>query len=511
MSRILAFALISSLFGSPALAVDRSQMPAGEEPPGYEPPAFETRSLSDGLELVFVHNDRVPMVTAELVMPGGSLTDPEGKEGLARLTAALLVEGTTNRDSLTLSDELQVLASSLWGSAYNDASHIQFECLSENLEPTLDLFVDVLMNPTFPTEQFERVRDQLKASVRRSYDSPSSVARRAFTRIAWQRQLTGRIQATEASLDKILREDVVEHHKTWYRPARSTLVVIGSTDLETLVAALEERLGAWGGAAPEIRLPDPPEPHPGNTIFVVDKPGTTQSSFVVGNLAFGWENPDEMSAFSLANRAFGGLFMSRLNLKLREEKAYTYGARSSLSAYRVGGHWSMSSQVRADVTAPALRDALDLLDGITGDTPITDDELEVMRRNTLESLPMRYETIDGLTGGVSGLVRVGRSHEWLLNSAERVKAVTLEQAQAAFDRWVRPEAMVAVVVGDASKIAASLSGLDRGQLVPIDEEGNVLPGEVAAPADEAAEAEGSDDKKRKKKKKKRAKKKKKSN
>ena len=456
------------------IPIDRSQMPIGGPEPTFVPPVADETVLPNGLRLVVVPSTRVPMFHGALIMPGGTSMDGDGKIGLAHLTALMISEGTTSRTSLEIADRLEFLASSLYAGSTVDSTNVQFSGLSTNFDETLSILADIVLNPTFEQKQFDRVRTQHRTRIQQLDDNPYDIANRVFRWLAWDRQFLGRLQATPETIDAVTRQDIMDFHQVWYRPSGATLLVVGSVPFEEVRTAVETHLGAWSGSPPVISQMGIPVAEPRTEIFLVDRPGASQSTIMLGHIAFGWESPASIESFEIANRAVGGYFMSRLNLKLREEKAYTYGARSAHIAYINSGEWRMSTQVRADATADALADALELLGASVGDQKLTIDEFENARRNAVQGFPQRFETQAGVSSSFSYLIGRNRPLNSFLTEYQELRALTHDAVTASWARWLQPDRFTVVVVGDRAAVEEALVEKLGRSVVLVDVRGNAV-------------------------------------
>lgn len=429
-------------------------------------------TLSNGVEVVLVEDHELPLISLRVVFDVGRYADPEGLEGLAAATLDMMNEGAGDRDAVAISDALRALASSVSTSGGWDASTVSMSGLSRNLEPTLDILSDVLLRPTFPDSEWERLRKQYLQDLASARTRPNSIAGRIERRVLFGETYRGR-HSSEDSYGAIGTEDM----RAWYRdylvPANARIFVGGDTTLEALIPMLEERLGDWTAEGedptPQI-VPQQPE---ATTIYLHDRPGSAQSVLSVSR--FGGSPLDEdYTALLIGNMVYGGLFSARLNLNLREDKGYTYGARSAISSATLAPLiWSASTSVRSDVTAESLVEILGEIDAVTEDRPFSDREVAYMKSSAISSYPARFETPGYLLDGAERSWRLGLPEDWLESYIPRVEAVDTAAAQAAFVRTVAGHPLAITVVGDAASVREPLGALGY-PIVDVDVDGNPI-------------------------------------
>lgn len=451
---------------------ERAVAPAPLAPRPFALPPYEEGRLSNGLRLLVVNNPEVPLVAVTLAFPGGGWTDPADRPGLASVSMDMLNEGAGSYDAAGLSAALRNLASSLDTGAGPDGASVSLSALKKNLEPSLDLMALVLTQPTFPESEWALLQKQRVASFKTERDDPSVMARRALNRVLYGDVYLGNL-TTEASYQAMTLAEMRSWVATWLRPEDALLLVGGDITLAEVQPMLESRLGGWKatGAAPTAQRPGPSvSKQPDNTtIYLVNKPGATQSVLRMGRFVGERTAPDAM-AFTLANAAVGGNFTSRVNMNLRESKGYTYGARSFTVSSFAQDLFVLSTSVRADATVDALRESLRELSEARGERPITAEELESVRGNELGTWPLGFETPGGLLGGMTEMWRYNLPTDWLSGYPDRVRAVDLASAQAAWQARVEPSKLAIVVVGDAATLRGALPELGY-PVVELDADG----------------------------------------
>ncbi len=487
----LALALGLAAVASPSVrAADATptitEAPGPLPPRAFQIPEVQMATLSSGLRVAVLANDEVPMVWVRLVFNAGSWTDPPGQEGLASAAMDMLDEGAGSMDALALSAAKRAMASKLSTYAYLDGAAISASCLKRNLEPTLDLLVTVLREPTFPQGEWELMRSRRLLELKEQEEQPTQLCYRALDRLLYGDGYDGRF-ATEESYGAIGTAEMREWVGRYLHPGNALMLVGGDTTVEEIVPLLEDRLATWQAREP-AGAPEP-EPHqPGSTVlFLMDKPDAPQS--VIGFGRFTVPRTDgTYPDLYMANTVLGGIFTSRINLNLREEKGWTYGARSFLYDSHAPSQWLMVSSVERDATADAVAEVLVEVRDLHGDRPLTAEELEFARSNRVHSYPARFERTGFLLGEVASIWRYGLPEDWISGHLPRLRAVTLEGASAAATTHLDPDAMVIVVVGDLATVREPLEALGLPS-VDIDREGNLLGPMPGAEAETDAETE----------------------
>ncbi len=439
-------------------------------------PQTSRATLSNGLTVVVAENHEVPLAWVRLAFRPGSLGDPKGKEGLAAVTLDMMNEGAGEYDAVGLSNALMRLGSDLGTGAGDDGATVSASGLTANLDATLDLFGTVLLDPTFPESEWALLKKQRIADLDRKRKDPDWIAGRVFDRVIFGESYRGRA-ATKASYEAITPADM----KAWWHdnltPDRAVLFAGGDVTLADLVPKLEARLAGWKAASATasapVKVATPIAPAGPAPIHFVDRPGAAQSMIRVGGYL---SAPTEADWFPLvlANQAVGGLFTARINMNLREDKGWTYGARSGLGYDLAGGRFVASAGVRTDITGPALTEILSELAAPEGPRPLTAAELDDGRASIVQSYPLRFESPDYLLGQAESVWRYGLPSDWVTGYLERLGGTTLEQASAAWGARIDPATLVIVVVGDGATVREGLVALGR-PLIEHDPEGNVLP------------------------------------
>jgi len=458
---------------------DRGAEPRPGPTPKFAPPAVVRRTLSNGLELLVAERHELPIVTVNLVVKGGETLVPAGKEGLGSMTAALLTEGTRTRDALELAGELAEIGASVDAEGGREASTLSLTTLTKHTAKALDLYADVLLNPTFPEKALERLRDRRLASLLARSSSPAGIAGVVFPRLLYgEEHPYGRPDlGTPKSVKGLTRGDARAFYERLYHPNNAAMIVVGDVTPDAAVAALEGALKGWKPGEPTgAMLPEPPPAAKGVTVYLVDKPAAAQSILAVGQVGQPRSSPDYFP-LTVMNAILGGQFSSRINLNLREQHGYTYGANSHFVFRQGPGPFQAGGAVKTEVTKEAVVELIKELTDITGPRPATAAELAFAKDRLIKGFPGRFETTSGVSGALVELVLYHLPEGYFAKYQSEIEAVTRADVDRVAREHLDPSRMVILIVGDRSKVEPSLKGLPFARVVNVlDPDGNPLPG-----------------------------------
>jgi zinc protease len=457
--------------------VDRSMgPPSTTDFPRGDFPEFERATLSNGLEVILAQHGTVPLVNFNLLLDAGYASDQFSLPGTARLAMAMLDEGTTSRSALEISDELASLETTLSASSNLDRSSVSMSTLKENLDASLGLFTDVILNPSFPENEFTRLRQQQLAAIQQEKVQPVGMALRVFPRVlygeghAYGNPLTG--SGTEKSVKEITLGSLRSFHDTWFRPNNATLIVVGDITMREVVPALEARFADWEqGEVPKKNL-DVVDPPTSSVVYLLDRPGSEQSMIFAGNVAPPKGDPDDLKIEAL-NDILGGSFTARINMNLREGKHWSYGARTILLDAAGQRPFFAYAPVQTDKTAESMTEILNEFNGIGngGDLPPTEEELARIKDKKTLTLPGRWETNGAVMADIVEMVRFGLPDDHWSQFPSEVRSLSLEDVAHEADRLLHPDRLIWVVVGDRQKVEPSIEELGLGSIRPIDADG----------------------------------------
>jgi zinc protease len=442
---------------------DRSLLPKEKADPKLTLPAVQRRKLSNGLEVVIVEHHELPVVSMNLVMKMGAAGDPAGKGGLASLTADLLDEGTTTRDTLQISDQLARIGSAIQIGAGWDSTTASLRTLTRHLDRALEIYADVITNPAFPDKELQRLRQQRLAALRQQRDSPEAIAGLVFQKVLYggNHPYGHPLSGDEASLQTLSTEDARSFYESYLRPNNSALIVVGDVKPDAVVAKLEKAFAGWkSGHVPAVDVSAAPIQRDKAAIYLIDRPGSVQSVIQIGQVGVPRSSPDYFPIFVM-NRILGGASSARINLNLREDKGYTYGASSSFSFRRGAGPFTAAAPVQGFSTKESVMEFMKELRGIRGEMPVSPAELEAAKQSIVRGFPRGFETPDQIANGLELIVTYDLPDSYFNSYIERVQAVTLEDINRVANRYLQPDRMAVVIVGDRSKIEQGLRTLDN--------------------------------------------------
>ena len=457
--------------------VDRSKFPDVGAPPEVNFDDFERAELSNGLEVILANRSAIPVVNMNLLVDAGYAADQFGLPGTASLAMNMLDEGTKNRDSLEISDELSRLGATLSTGSNLDMSTVSMSALRDNLEASIDLYADVILNPVFPESDFARLRDLQLAAIQQEKVQPISMALRIFPGLlygdehAYGLPLTG--SGTEESVRSLDTDSLKRFHDDWFRPNNATLVVVGDVTMDELRPLLEKKFRGWkAGDVPQKNIADVAH-RSESTIYLVDRPGSEQSIIFGGHIAPPKNNDSEI-AIEAMNEVLGGSFASRVNMNLREDKHWAYGAGSVLFDAQGQRPFLVYAPVQTDKTSESMAEIYREVSQIRGDRPPTADEVARAKDKNTLTLAGRWETANAVAGSLEEMVRFDLPDNYWDEYPDMVRSLSDDQISDAADDVLRPDNMVWVVVGDRAEIESKIEGLGYGKIVLMDADGNVL-------------------------------------
>ncbi|WP_181918253.1 MULTISPECIES: pitrilysin family protein [unclassified Wenzhouxiangella] len=444
-------------YGTVESDVDRSALPEVTEFPEADFPKIQRLTLDNGLEVVLAERHTLPVVEFDLRVNAGYASDQFGRPGTAKLAMNLVDQGAGELSALEIDEQLDLLGAELSSGANIDQSFVSMSALRDNLGDSLALFAEITTNPAFPAEELERQRSQMLANLRQEMNQPQAMALRVFPRRifgedhAYGQPLTG--SGTEESVAAIGLEDLREHHRTWFRPNNATLVVAGDITLDELKPHVQRLFGDWQrGDVPKKALDRVDPKTEGQTVYVVDRPGAQQSFIVAGHLVAP-KGGDEEFAIQAVNEVLGGSFNARLNMNLREDKGWSYGARTLLQDTAAQRPFVAFAPVQTDRTADSMAEIRQEFQAIVGDQPPEEDEVSRARDSMSKTLPGRWETIGAVASDLGEIVRFDLSDDYWDRYPGRVQAIERDQVVTTARNVVQPEHLVWVVVGDSSEIS----------------------------------------------------------
>ena len=463
--------------------VDRTLgVPVPDEFPDLEFPGLERARLANGTSVILARRHDIPVVQLSYEFPGGYSADQGRRLGTSGFTMAMLDEGAGDLDALGFAERAESLGARLSAGAALDGSSAWLSALKENLDPSLALFADMVRRPRFDEAEIERVRATWIAGIRQEQARPNGAALRVLPPLLYGEGHPYAIPfsgtGTEASVSALTRDDLVAFHRDWIRPEAATLIVVGDTTLDTIMPLLERHFGDWRGEdeplpAPAVGGVDRPE---AARVFLIDQPGAVQANIFAGQVVPPSGDPGA-TRFEMANDVIGGAFSSRLNMNLREDKGWSYGAYSSVAGAVGPRPWLAYSAVQIDRTVDSLREMSgEISRYATGEHPATAEEVERIRARRIRRLPGSYETARAVLNEIGGIVRFDRPDDYVLQRRAEVEAMTADEVVAAAST-IDPATLTWVVVGDLGQIEAPIRELGLGEVSVVDADGNPVAGD----------------------------------
>jgi predicted Zn-dependent peptidase len=443
-------------------------------------PQLQRARLSNGIPVIIATRPGVPVARVSLVFDGGFVGDQGRKPGTASFAMSLLDEGAGKLDSLAIADRAERLGAQITSAAGLDTAFAAVSMLTDQADPSLALLADVVRRPRFPEHEIERVRKEWIAGIAREKMSPDSLALRVLPPLLYGAGHPYAIpfsgSGTEASVSALTRDDLAAYQRDFLRPDNATIIVTGAVTPATILPLLERHFGDWqppAGASPPRAAIAAATGSSGTRVYLLDRPGAPQTSILAGQLMPSSFAPDRIE-LNTANEVLGGTFTSRINMNLREDKHWSYGARSSLAETRGQRPWLLSAPVQTDKTVESIREIRRELADLLAAKPITADEVDKIRRRDVRALSGQYETNVAVSGAIGDIVRFGRPDDYVRTLQSLLEAQTDAGVRQAAAQAFRPDSLTWIIVGDLSKIEAPIRELGLGSVQVLDADGNVL-------------------------------------
>ena len=456
-------------------AVDRSTgVPKTTRFPDLKFPQVQRATLANGTTVVLAQRHEIPVVQMRYQFPGGASLAPAAQAGIAGFTAGMLDEGAGGLDALAFADRAEALGARIGASADNDASSATLSVLKQNLDASVGLFADMLRRPRFEQSDIDRVRGQWIAGIKQEKVQPASMAGRVLPGLLYGagHPYAQPSSGTEAAISALTRDDLRAFHAAQFRPEQATLLVVGDITLAELVPVLEKHFGDWKGAGTAVAVPAiPAVPVPAKPrVFLIDQPGAVQANIFAAQLVPSNTAPTTV-AFDMANMVLGGDFTSRLNMNLREDKHWSYGARSGAGGALGPRMWQASAPVQIDKTAEAVAEIQrELVAFTSGKRGTSADELASMQKIQTLSLPGAYETASAVLSTLEGNALYARPDDYVFKRKAEIEALTPAQVDAAA-KTLDPNKLTWVIVGDLGKIEQPVRALKLGEVTVLDADG----------------------------------------
>ena len=450
------------------MAVDRSRLPALGALPPFQFPAIEKRLLPSGLRVWTIEHRAVPLVSLLVLVRRGAAADPSGQEGLAAIVGDLLDEGCGDLDAMALHEALGRIGAQLDTEVGSDASLLGLTVLSRFADRGVALVGAMVREPRLDERDFGRVRDLRVNRLVQIRDMPPALADRAFTELIYGAHPYGHLAiGSETSLQALTVDDVRQFHQAAYAPSSVTVIAAGDGSHDELAALVTSHFGDWtaNGAAPDDAPALVMPPDPSTRLGLLTRTGAAQSELRMGHISVARSHPDYLRLLVL-NMVLGGQFVSRVNMKLREEKGYTYGARTAFEARRGPGPFLLQASVQSDATIDAVRESISEVSAIRGERPVTRDELETGRAALTRGYPRNFETAEQVARAAAQMALHDLPEDYYSTFVPEVLALDEIQVTEAAARHLDPPRLLTVIVGDPERFGSDLDSLALG--TPLD-------------------------------------------
>ena len=445
-----------------APTIAKAERPAPGPRRDYHFPRFVRRKLDNGLELIVATVTKLPLVTVSAVVDAGAVCDASGHEGVARLAAKLMLEGTEKYDGAELTERFERLGASIDAEADWDEAAVTMTVMSDRLPAALALLGEVLRAPAFPQREVDRLKAERQAELLQLRAEPRGLADELFSRFLYTpaSRYARPDGGNEVSVASVERVGVQSFYRTRYAPAATTLIIVGDVTAERAEDLARSALGGWSGNPPSRINADASPARLDRAVHIVAKADAPQSELRIGHVGIPRNHPD-FFAVNVMNAVLGGLFNSRINLNLREAHGYTYGAFSVFDWRRQAGPFLVQTAVKSDITDAAAREVLFEIERIRADR-VGEDELSLATSYLDGVFPIRFETTTAIAAALSVLVVHGLPDDYYDRYRERVRGVTRDQILEAARRHLHPEALQLVAVGDPAVIHDRLAEMQFG-------------------------------------------------
>jgi zinc protease len=455
-------------------ALDRKVLPALGGAPEVKFPEVQRATLKNGLDVILLERHSAPIVNVTVAADAGFASDTAESAGAASLALDLMDEGTKTRDAFRIVNELDSLGARLQTFSQLDLSFVKVRSTSENLRPTLGILADVVLNPSFPQDQFVIQKERRLAQIGQEKAQANAMALRVLPGLlygaghAYGRPLSG--SGSEKSVGGVTREDLARWHSQWFKPGSSHVIVTGDTTMQKLLPALEEAFGAWApGKAPAKNIGSVARAA-GGRVYLIDKPDAPQSTIVAAHVSEPGMQADAQ-AIEVVMRNFGGIATSRLNRNLRLDKHWSYGTQGLLAEARGQRPFIVIAPVQTDKTKESMAEVAKEIKGVAGERPLAGEEFASIMRNMTLRLPARFETLDSLEGAAVSMINYGLPADYWSRYATSVRSLDETQLNGAAKKFIRPDDIIWIVVGDLRKIEKGVRELGFGEVIRLNADG----------------------------------------
>lgn len=459
------------------VAIDRSVLPALGPAPEVSFPVVQRATLKNGLKVVLLERHNVPVTHVTLAVDAGFSSDQLNKAGLASLALNLLDEGTTSRDAYLLSNTLDLLGATVNNFSQLDLSVVRLDVPSQNLKAALAVYADMVLHPLFPEKEFETQKQLRLSAIQQEKVQPVTMAQRIIPTLlygdahSYSMPLTG--SGTEQTVNGFTVADVKQWHNAWFKANNATLVVTGDATLKQLLPLLEENFGNWKtGAVPLKNIGIVPKSS-GGKVYLLDKPDAPQSLIVAAHVSEKSGQPEDI-AIQPVMQNFGGMATSRLNRNLRLDKHWSYGTSASVVNARGQRPFVVFAPVQTDKTKESVAEVSKEIKGVAGERMLAGEEYASIMRNMTMRLPARFSTLAALDAAALEMINYQLPADYWSTYAGKVRSLTEKELNDAAKKFIRPDELIWLIVGDVKKIESGIRELKLGEVVHLDADGKIM-------------------------------------
>jgi zinc protease len=461
-------------------AVDRSKgLPELGPPATAKFPTLQKAKLKNGMNVVLAKREGVPTVVMDMMFDAGYASDQFGKPGTASMAMSMMDEGTKTKDALKINDELSMLGAGL--SAYSDLdmSYVSMNTLKPSFEASLDLYADVILNPAFPQKEFDRLKAERLNGIKREKSNPVQMALRVFPKFLYGEEHAYSLPFTgsgfESSVQEMTREDVTKFYGDWIKPNNATLIVVGDFNMDELLPMVEQKFGNWKkGSMPKKNI-DNVDIDTKGKLYLMDRPESQQSVIIAGYLIEPYGKIPEIARETTVN-ILGGEFTARLNMNLREDKHWAYGAYTFNPQAKGQRPMMAYAPVQTDKTKESVQEILKEFEMFVSDKPATQEEFDKTTNNKILQLPGQWETNNAVMSSVNDIVKYDLADDYYQKYDQMVRDMKLDDVRKLSKKIVRADDLSFFVVGDKEKVLPGLKELGFDEIIIVDPDGNPVTG-----------------------------------
>jgi len=452
---------------------DRSKQPINAPDPLLKEQEIWEDELSNGVKVLGIEQDEVPLVEFQITIKGGLLLDDKNKVGAANLATRMLMQGTKNKTPIELEQALEDLGSSIAVSASDDAVMVRSSCLSKKLEETVELVKEIIFEPRWDEKEFERLKTETIETIKRGKTSANSTASSVFAKLVFgdENIISQSILGTEQSVGALTMDDLKNYYAKSFSPLLANITIAGNVDEDDALDVFELLVDKWKKVDLKFELPDNFKTLDKSVCYFVDFPGARQSEIRIGNLGIAYTNPDYFKT-SVMNYKLGGSFNGYVNLILREEKGYTYGARTAFTGSEYPGYFVASSAVQSNATLESVEIFRDQISNYRDGIPAED--LAFTKNALIKSNALRFETISALRGMLSSIAKYNLPYDYIKNEEKQIADMTIEEHKQIAQKYLHPDKMIYLIVGDKAAQMEKLKSLGFGDPILLDKDGNKI-------------------------------------